>query len=296
VDPSECRGLFRGSELPRLLALAAIMVVGWGLVWQSLHQKPEPVEPPVRVEPKHEPVVPDSAPEFESVTDRTAMGFRDNAAYSYLLQKARKLTLPELARQSRRDIMLTHFWDRPELYRGVPIHLAGTIKRLIRYEAKMSKTGWIYEASIFTREAGTYPYQCVFEDLAIGLPLGVELSEKVGFDGFFLKIMKYQAGDIVRGAPVLVGKLDWKPLSEGGPAAPAGWQNGGLLYWSLIAVGAMFFISLGRWLFQLYQTFSRPHAQAVPTEHPADTIEREDLAAWLRAMQEDAADSVDEPH
>ncbi len=81
MDTSASRGLFRGSELPRLLALAAMMVVGWGLVWQYVHQKPKPVEPPARVEPKPEPVVPDRAPEFETVTDRTAMGFRDNAAY-----------------------------------------------------------------------------------------------------------------------------------------------------------------------------------------------------------------------
>jgi hypothetical protein len=175
--------------------------------------------------------------------------------------------------------MLAHLWDRPELYRGVPIHLSGTIKRLICYEAKMSKTGWIYEASIFTREAGTYPYQCVFEDPAVGLPLGVELNEKVTFDGFFLKIMRYQAGDVVRGASVLVGKLDWKPCSEARPAAPAGWRSGGLLCWSLNALGAMFFISLSRWLFQLYHRLSPPRVRAIATEHPADTIEREELDA-----------------
>lgn len=296
MDRRASRGLFRGSEIPFLLALAAIMVVGWGLVWQYLHQKPEPVEAhPARVDAHPEPVVPDGSPEFETVTDRTAMGFRDNAAYRYLLEKSRKLTLQELARQSRRDIMLAHLWDRPELYRGVPVHLSGTIKRLIRYQAKMSKTGWIYEASIFTREAGTYPYQCVFEDPTVGLPLGVELSEKVGFDGFFLKIMKYQAGDVVRGAPVLVGKLDWRPRSEPGPAAPAVGQNGGLLYWSSLALGAMFFISLGRWLLQLYHRLASPRLTAIPTEHPADTIAREDLDAWVQAMRDDEADSLDEP-
>jgi hypothetical protein len=39
---------FRGSELPRLLILAAIMAIGWGLVWQFAQQQPQPVDPPVK--------------------------------------------------------------------------------------------------------------------------------------------------------------------------------------------------------------------------------------------------------
>src|SRR5437868_795111 len=155
---------FRGSELPRLLVLAAIMVLGWGLFWHFLQQRPQPAEPEARVEAKPEPIKTDHAVEFETVTDRTPMSFRDNAAYAYLLEKARKRTAAELARETRHDVALTHLWERPETYRGVPVHLLGTLKRLIRYETNLSKSGWIYEASIFTPESGSYPYQCVFED------------------------------------------------------------------------------------------------------------------------------------
>ena len=95
---------------------------------------------------------------------------------------------------------------------------------------------------------------------------------------------------------MLVGKLDWKPRSEPGPAAPAVGQNGGLLYWSLLALGAMFLISLGRWLLQLYHRLAAPRLTAIPTEHPADTIAREDLDAWVQAMRDDEPDSLDEPH
>ena len=57
------------------------------------------------------------------------MSFRDNAAYAYLLEKARERTAAELARESRRDVFLTHLWERPEHYRGVPVHLLGTALR-----------------------------------------------------------------------------------------------------------------------------------------------------------------------
>ena len=172
MEPSPSRRLFRGSELPRLLMLGAVMVVGWGLVWRFANQRPQPAEPVARAEPKPEPVVHDRADEFETVTDRTPMSFRDNAAYAYLLAKARKLTPVELAAQSRRDILLTHIWERPELYRGVPIHLLGTAKRVLRFESKMSKTGWIYEAWIFTPDAPKFPYQLRLRGGARGLSPG----------------------------------------------------------------------------------------------------------------------------
>ena len=162
MEPSHSRRLFVGSELPRLLMLGAVMVVGWGLVWRFANQRPQPVEAIARAEPKPEPVVADRADEFETVTDRTPISFRDNAAYAYLLEKARKLTPVELAAQSRRDILLTHIWERPELYRGVPIHLLGTAKRVLRYESKLSKTGWLYEAWIVTPEPPSIPYQLRF--------------------------------------------------------------------------------------------------------------------------------------
>ena len=195
--------LFRGSELPRLLILAAVMVVGWGLVWQFAQQKPPPVEPVPRAETSPEPVVPDRSEVFETVADRTPMSFRDNAAYARLLEKARGKTPAELAAESRRDVALTHLWERPELYRGVPVHLLGTALRVIRFESKLSQTGWLYEAWIVSPDARKYPYTCVFEEPPPGFPVGTDVSERVVFNGYFLKIMKYQAGDVARGAPSL---------------------------------------------------------------------------------------------
>ena len=292
MEPSSNHRIFRGSELPRLLILGAVMVLGWGLVWRFANQRPRLAEPVARAEQKPEPVVADHAEEFETVTDFTPMSFRDNAAYAYLLEKTRKLTPAELAAQSRRDILLTHLWERPELYRGVPIHILGTLKRLIRYEAKMSKTGWIYEASIYTPDASRYPYQCVFEETPVGLPLGGEVTERVVFNGYFLKIMKYQAADVARGAPLLVGRLGWEPhAAPGGGAAPARESNP-LLYWSLVVLGVMFFLSLGRWIFQLSRFLSGPRSTLARESHPAEDIAPGELDAWVDSV---AQPEDDEP-
>ena len=99
----------------------------------------------------------------------------------------------------------------------MPIHLLGTARRVLRFESKLSKTGWLYEAWIVAPDAPKFPYTCVFEEAPEGFPLGADVSERVVFNGYFLKIMKYQAGDVARGAPVLVGQIGWAPA-----AAPAG--------------------------------------------------------------------------
>jgi hypothetical protein len=284
VEPSPSRRLFRGSELPRLLMLGTVMVVGWGLVWRFANQRPQPAEPVAKVESKPESVVHDRADEFETVTDRTPMSFRDNAAYAYLLAKARKLTPVELAAQSRRDLLLTHLWERPELYRGVPIHLLGTARRVLRFESKLSKTGWLYEAWIVAPDAPKFPYTCVFEEAPKGFPLGADVSERVVFNGYFLKIMKYQAGDVARGAPVLVGQIGWAPAAApAGGDAPAAESNR-LLYWSLVVLGVMFLMSLGRWVFQLSRFLSGPRSTIIPASHPAEDIPPGELDAWVDSV------------
>jgi hypothetical protein len=278
---------FRGSELPRLALLAAVMIAGWAAVWYFAQRRTPPPEPPMRVEANPEPIEPDRSEEFETVADRTPMSFRDNAAYAMLLERARKLTPAELAQKSRRDVFLTHLWERPERYRGVPVHLLGTALRIVRFESKLSKTGWLYEAWITTPDARKYPYDCVFEEAPEGLPIGVDVSERVVFNGYFLKIMKYQAGDAVRGAPVLIGKIGWEPRPAGEPAK----ESNRVLFWSMIAVLAMFLVSLGRWVFQLFRFLHSPRRRHGPDQTFRHDIPPDELQAWVESQGPD-----DDPH
>ena len=222
-------------------------------------------------------MVADRAVEFETVTDRTPMSFRDNAAYAYLLEKARKLTPGELARQSRRDIVLTHLWERPELYRGVPIHLLGTAMRTLRYESKLSKTGWLYEAWISTPDARRVLYCCVFEEPPEGFPLGPNVSERVVFNGYFLKIMKYEAGDITRGAPCWWASSAGSRAADSAPAGNAGQPAmSGRLFWSLVVLGSLFVVSLIRSAISSSATLRaraarRPRPRSRPRTSPPKT-------------------------
>jgi hypothetical protein len=282
-------GFFQGSELPRLLVLAFVMVVGWGLVWHFAKKLPQPVEAAFTATEKPEPIVPDRSTEFETVSDRTPVGFRDSAAYSLLLARARSKSADELAAVSRRDVLLPHLWQNPERYRGVPIHLLGTALRVLRYPSKLSKTGWIYEASIITPDQRRAPYQCVFEDAPVGLPIGADVSERVVFNGYFLKLWGYQAGDVPRGAPLLVGRIGWEPRESTGPEA-----KNSTLRWSLIAIALMFVVSLGRWAYQLYRLFTAPPVSPLlRATSAAEEIDSRSLNEWLHSMGPHDESTVD---
>jgi hypothetical protein len=277
------RPFFRGSELPRLLVLAALALCGWVFVWHLAQEPSHTALPPAAAAEQPDPVVADDAPEFETVTDRTPMSFRDNAAYSLLLERARGKTPGALAADSRRDVVLAHLWQTPELYRGVPMHLEGNANRIIRYPATQSPNRWLYEAWVFTPDAPKVPFVCVFEDAPHGLPIGPAVSERVVFNGYFLKLMKYQAGDVARGAPVLIGRIGWLPPP---PASLPG--SAGTMRWTLVALAILFCISLVRWALPLRRLFSAPgknrYRGRSSLNHPRD-IDSDALDAWVAEQQ-----------
>lgn len=271
--------IFHGSELPRLLILFAIMVVGWAWVWNSLRAPVEPIEPEPIAERKPPAVEPDASPEFETVGDKTVLAFRDMSAYAKLLDQARDSTAADLAAHARRDVTYAHLWERPGHYRGVPVHLLGVARRVLRYESKQSRTGWLHEAWVFTADGQNNPYVCVFEDVPKGLPIGPNVSERVVFNGYFLKLMRYEAGDVPRAAPLLVGRIGWTPRpggTEGSSQRTA--------YWLAGAVGVMFLISLGRWILQLRRSLAPKSLASRLRDRPTEEIAPEDLNEWLESV------------
>lgn len=256
------------------------MIVGWALFWQFAGKAPEPGPQQAVATANPEPIVADRSPEFETVTDRTAIGFRDTAAYALLLDRARGKSPAELAQLARRDVALAQIWQNPEIYRGVPIHLFGSALRVLRYPSKLSKSGWIHEASIITPDATRNPYVCVFEEAPAGFPIGTNVSERVVFNGYFLKIWAYAAGDVPRGAPLLVGKIGWTPREPDRARSTSS-----TLRWSLAVLGVLFVISLGRWIYQLGRLFVAPGQVSRPAPSAVtDEIEPAALDAWARSV------------
>ena len=283
----ERAGLFRGSELPRLLTLIAVAVVGWVVVWKLAPIQAVPADPQERVAGTPAPIVPDTGPEFETVKDRTAVSFRDSAAYEVLLRRARETTPVALAAEARRDVALAQLYERPAHYRGVPIHILGRCLRVLRYESKLSRNGWLYEAWVSTYDDLTFdsqkfPYICVFEDPPKGLPIGEKVSERVVFNGYFLKLSLYQSPAARPFAPVLVGRIGWTP-----PAQPTDDGGRSLRFWAAALVGVLFLFTLIRWLATLRRSLTFRPAGTRKPERPLDEIAPEALAQWVETVSDD---------
>src|SRR5262249_57247620 len=120
-----------------------------------------------------------------------------------------------------------------------------------------------------------------------GFPLGPNLAERVVFNGYFLKILKYEAGDVPRGAPLLVGRIGWDP----GQSAAAQPGSGSTLKWTLILLGLMFLVTLARWIASFARSMRRDDRATTRFHKPADEIDPATLEQWLQR----AGDDEDEP-
>jgi hypothetical protein len=206
-----------------------------------------------------------------------------------LLKRAREATADELARQSRRDVYFTDLWERPSHYRGVPIHVLGTAWRIHKIDLKLSPRGYVYEAWISTHESQGNPYVCVFEDLPPGLPVGPEVTERVVFNGYFLKEMRYLAGkDIPRAAPVLIGRIGWTPR-------PATGHRDNTVFWMALIVAILFVVSLYRWIAGLRRSLSPGSRASLLSHRPTEEIDPTELAQWVDTVADEEAEKGDRP-
>ena len=182
---------------------------------------------------------------------------------------------------SRRDIVLPHLWQNPELYRGVPIHLLGTALRVLRYPSKLSKTGWIYEASIITPDAHEKPlcHACSKKP-----PRGSR-SAPTSPSAWSSTVTSSRSGS-TRRLTCRAARRSWSAGSAGNLASqPAPTGKTRLLRWSLIAIAVMFVVSLGRWAYQLYRLFTAPPVSPLlAARSPADEIDTATLEDWANAQ------------
>lgn len=302
-------GLFRGSEFRRLLVLAAIGLVGWPLACYyggaPSQDDPRPARTPLAdVPPLPEP---DDSVVFAGIQDKSPLNLRDNPALSELLDRSRKTTATALAAEAHHDVTLRELIRQPDRYRGLPIHVEGTANRIFRNEVKtpeLTRQGYLHEAWVFSKDEPKYPFCLMFETPPDGLPGGMDLHEYVGFDGYFLKLIAYDAEDGARIAPLLVGRLGWTadPIAaaRNAPENPAlAWLDRevpGLgirrRHAFLAALMVMMAVTMARIALGWFKPGrDRPTIRTRMT--PNDAIEPGELSAWLN--RDDARPDGDAP-
>lgn len=288
--------LFRGSELPRLVLLAGIVLAGWPLVLLFARgpadDKPAP-PPPGIAAADLTPVEADVDVVFEAVVDKRPMQLRENAAYGLLLERARQTKLAELARAARKDLYWTHLWERPAKYRGVPVHIEGTARRVLSYEInpELAPKGRMYEAWVYSDENRKDPYVLTFEAPPAGLRISPEQFTRIRFDGYFFKLLGYRAGDTLRAAPMLIGRLTLAPAPAEAPPPMVELRNLSKRNGFVIAFVLLFSYITVRAVFQVRKALAPGRRAAGSTSIVRDEIAPEELADWLESVPDD-----DSPH
>lgn len=215
---------------------------------------------------------------LKSVQDRQTLQDFDMPAYWQLMRWSRTRPIAELEKLARRDLPYSHLWEEPDLYRAQPIRLKLHIRRVLKYEPSKNPQDLklVYEAWGWTEDSRSFPFCVVFPDKPEGLPIGTDVDADFVFVGYFLKWMSYQAFDVKKNAPLLIGRL--RPATKAaGSAKASNWETA-----FLTLVGGVLLLSFLGW-FAIYG-LRRPRTIVAATTAMPDQLPDN----WLAGTADDS--------
>ena len=294
-EEDDGRGLFRGSELPKLILLAGVLIAGWVVVFSvGLPSKPKakPVNPAIADQPK----LPPADPNLLGVIDKTPLGVRDEIPMEMLFARMRK-DPAKLAREARREVAPFDLWKTPKRYRGLPIRLEGYATQVYAHDdwdPSITPSGRLYEVWFVQEEHEERMYPCILfvDEVPKTLPGGRNLRERVAFEGYFLKLYHYKRADNKDYlAPMLIGRLVHVPNAADANVPRMTFSEWLWTYrWTIVPVAALLYVSL-RIAFKLSTGRSRVPIRMFT--RPTDSIDPDELNQWVQDPGEDERTSDD---
>lgn len=238
---------------------------------------------------------PDDSLAFQGIRDEAPIQFSETAAYAELLDRVRKTSGEQLRSQSRTDVVFSDLLATPERYRGLPIRLQGTARRILRLEDgpnPLVPEGQLFEAWTFTGDSRGFPYVLVFEEPPKGLPGGDDVNAFVIFHGYFFKLLAYNAADKPRKAPMLIGRIEYVPDDRAIAEAPAR-PGGSRPFWLLGPIGLLLVYLFVRSATTARSLFGSSSVDRRLLAPPRDEISPEELDEWLRSEPDGPENSDD---
>lgn len=301
-DPDGPRGAGR-RPIPwvRLVPLISLTILIALILFQTFRPEDAPRRAPAR-EGVREGIgatsplpPPDDSLAFQGIRDEAPIQFSETAAYAELLDRVRNTTAEQLYSESRTDVVFSDLLATPERYRGIPIRLQGTARRILRLEDgpnRLAPDGQLFEAWTFTGDSRGFPYVLVFEEPPEGLPGGDDVNAFVIFHGYFFKLLAYSAADKPRKAPMLIGRIAYVPddRDRAEVPAPPGDSRPFWLLGPIVLLVVYLFVRgtlTARSVFGPSSVSRRFHAP------PRDEISPEELEEWLH-RKPDAPDQPDD--
>lgn len=173
----------------------------------------------------------------------------DAEAQEQLAREFWKKRQEELAKPRSQFVDLFKTLDAtPEIYRGQPVTLSGTLRELKKWEEmrgnRLNNVGieTVYEGWIFTEDSQSNPTVVVFTENPDQIPTGSEMSVPVKVTGYVFKMYGYESRDKenpLRKAPMLLAKaMRERHIPE--PASfPVVWVGGAI---GLLVLGIVLFL------------------------------------------------------
>ncbi len=137
------------------------------------------------------------------------------------------------------------FEEDPEIYRGQPVTLTGTMRKLRQVTVDpLNNYGieTLYEAWVFDQDSQSNPTVVVFTENPADLPQGDEINVPVRVTGFVFKMYGYKSRDEKhpdRLAPMLIAKSVKKLTIADPDPFPTAWVGAGL---ALLCLGIVLYV------------------------------------------------------
>jgi len=178
--------------------------------------------------------------ELRGLSDGTlTLGPEEMIPYNRLVSWVKSQSFARLWARGEKNLAYTYLYDDAPRNRGKLVALDVEI-RLV-HDAKRNDAGvHLYEASATTKRSGNHLYDLIIVDFPTKMPVGAFIRERARFAGYFFKVQGFESGVAQPGraaekAPLLIGRLDWKP-------AAASSQTGDWQEWNWGAAALAFLV------------------------------------------------------
>ena len=280
-------------------AVALILIASW--VEQTWFRQPPPPPPPqvdtrladrladtgvpdaVLIEQEPEPFAAEDEAALAAtpaalgrVRDDTVFREADRDAWFQIWKTLRDRGPPPPG--SVRRVSFTELFGQPRSFRGRPVAIAGTLRRLERVEAPGNDYGidGYWQGWLEPEGGPASPVVVYFLDVPQDMPTGLAIAEQVDVAGYFFKRWAYAAKDTVRLAPlVMAASPRWSPRPPARPAIDfvAALTTGTILMVMLVTL-------LGIWLAR-----RGPPAKAAASADLEQALAGEEILSTEEALQ-----------
>jgi hypothetical protein len=146
---------------------------------------------------------------LELLTDRAPLRIREMGLYWKLMEWSRTEPFKKLESRADATSAFAQLWDQPARYRGKLIRLRMHVRRVLVDTDPENDLGLkkVYNIWGWTEDSKSFPYVVIVPELPPGLRVGPDVRGEVVFVGYFFKIFPYEAFDVARGAPMLIGRV-----------------------------------------------------------------------------------------